>query len=136
MGTLGERIRHAYLARGMNRNQFAKALNVYYQQVLHWERGKAAPNLTHLVEIARSTGVSADWLLGLEDQSGEVPTTPRVVDEVLTEVGEQLADGSRALVRSIPWDANVSAGTIRSYVFDLMLAQKRAAEPTPRRKGK
>jgi transcriptional regulator with XRE-family HTH domain len=120
----------------MNRNQFAKALNVYYQQVLHWERGKAAPNLTHLVEIARSTGVSADWLLGLEDQSGEVPTTPRVVDEVLTEVGEQLADGSRALVRSIPWDANVSAGTIRSYVFDLMLAQKRAAEPTPRRKGK
>jgi transcriptional regulator with XRE-family HTH domain len=130
---LGERIRRAYVARGLNRNQLSKEIDVYYHHVLKWEQGKTSPNIANLIAIARATGVSTDWLLGLDRRETEVPP---VVDAVIAELAEQLDDDLKQQIRAIPWRTSVSTGTVRSYAFDLMLEKRRAQPPERVRRRK
>jgi transcriptional regulator with XRE-family HTH domain len=45
----------------------SKILNVSHSTVLRWEKGEISPSIEHLYNIAIHFGVSADYLLGLED---------------------------------------------------------------------
>ncbi len=62
--TLGQRIRAAYLARGMNRSQFQRALGVAYTTILAWERDESVPTLENLAAASVVLGVSTSFLRG------------------------------------------------------------------------
>ncbi len=65
--TVGERIRAAYLAKGMNRSQFQRAIGAAYTTVLAWERDESAISSEYLRAASVVTGVPTSILLG-EDE--------------------------------------------------------------------
>lgn len=71
--TLGERMRAAYLAKGLNRSQFVRALGVSYPTAMRWESNQTAPSLDELHAISAITGVPVAVLL----QDGGPMTGPQ-----------------------------------------------------------
>ena len=53
--------------RGISQQMMGNLLAVSQDTVSLWERGKSQPDIGAIVRICRVCGVSADWLLGLED---------------------------------------------------------------------
>ena len=45
----------------------SKKLNVSHSTLLRWESGEITPSIEHLYNIALYFGVSADYLIGLEE---------------------------------------------------------------------
>lgn len=65
---MGERIQEARKAAGYETiRAFAEALGCNYSQVVRWEKGDYSPRIEALAAIASLCGVSADYLLGLEE---------------------------------------------------------------------
>ena len=54
----------------MSQYELAKALQVSQSAVAKWELGKTEPTSSALVAISKFFGVSADYLLELEDEFG------------------------------------------------------------------
>lgn len=54
----------------MSQYELAKALQVSQSAVAKWELGKTEPTSSALVSISKFFGVSADFLLELEDEFG------------------------------------------------------------------
>lgn len=54
----------------MSQYELAKALQVSQSAVAKWELGKTEPTSSALVSISKFFGVSADYLLELEDEFG------------------------------------------------------------------
>lgn len=54
----------------MSQYELAKALQVSQSAVAKWELGKTEPTSSALVSISNFFGVSADYLLELEDEFG------------------------------------------------------------------
>lgn len=54
----------------MSQYELAKALQVSQSAVAKWELGKTEPRSSALVSISKFFGVSADYLLELEDEFG------------------------------------------------------------------
>lgn len=54
----------------MSQYELAKALQVSQSAVAKWELGKTEPTSAALVSISKFFGVSADYLLELEDEFG------------------------------------------------------------------
>jgi len=74
--TVGQRIRAAYLHRGLNRSQLQRALGVAYTTILSWERDEAVPNTENLNGLSVLLGVTTSWILG-EPEGGAVVTEPQ-----------------------------------------------------------
>ncbi len=62
--TVGDRIAKARHLAGMTLRDLAEPLSVTHATVSNWERGVCPPRPIYLREIARLTGVDAEWLLG------------------------------------------------------------------------
>jgi transcriptional regulator with XRE-family HTH domain len=64
-----KRLKQAREARGLSQNGLAAALGgeVTQSAVSYWESGKNLPATEMLRELCGVLGVSADWLLGLDD---------------------------------------------------------------------
>ena len=45
----------------------SKILKVSHSTILRWENGSINPSIEHLYNLAKYFGISADYLLGLED---------------------------------------------------------------------
>ena len=45
----------------------SKILTVSHSTILRWERGEITPSIEYLFKICQLFGISADYLLGLED---------------------------------------------------------------------
>lgn len=45
----------------------SKILTVSHSTILRWERGEITPSIEYLFKICQHFGISADYLLGLED---------------------------------------------------------------------
>jgi len=70
--TLGERIKLARENADLSRADIAKHFGVTVQAVGAWERNVSRPDYDILVEFAKLTDVTTDWLLGLQE---ELPPT-------------------------------------------------------------
>lgn len=78
---IGNRLKRARLNAGFSSmKQVSDALGLERTRYLKWEHGDAQPSLDMLVRLCRLFDVSADYLLGLEDD-GEALLT---ADEILT----------------------------------------------------
>lgn len=65
MGTFGENLKT--LRGSLSQAVFANSVGLKQQRYANYESGLREPDLTTLREICLSTGVSADWLLGIGD---------------------------------------------------------------------
>ncbi len=54
----------------LNQTQLAQLIGVKQSQISEWLKGKAKPGYDTLKNMAASLNVSADYLLGLEDETG------------------------------------------------------------------
>ncbi len=64
---LGARIRDVRKNAGMTQKDLSALLAVSHHAVWCWEAGKMQPTPEHLTDLARTLGVSTDWLLGRDD---------------------------------------------------------------------
>jgi repressor LexA len=64
-------IKSLRVERGMSQKKLADCLNVNQTTVSSWEANKKYPDFFHIIEITKYFHVSADYLLGLEGESGE-----------------------------------------------------------------
>lgn len=55
---------------GFTQTQLAQIIGVKQSQVSEWLKGKAKPGYDTLKAMAQNLGVSSDYLLGLEDETG------------------------------------------------------------------
>ena len=84
---MGERLKRARLNAGFSTmKQVSDALGLERTRYLKWEHGDAVPSLDMLVRLCRLFGVSADYLLGLEEEearltSDEIVVLKRMVKE-------------------------------------------------------
>ena len=62
-----ERLKEVRVENKMTTSQLASILGVSHTTIGRWERGEILPSIEHLYNIAKYFGVSADYLLGLED---------------------------------------------------------------------
>jgi len=86
---------------------FAKRLGVKQATYSTWERGIKDPASSTIVVIASRLGVSADYLLGLSDDSGALPSGERErLEARVSELEGQLHD------------AEVSIRTLRETILE------------------
>ena len=67
METFGERLES--LRNGMTQKEFAASLQTPINTYTNWVRGIREPSMSALVNLCTHLSVSADWLLGLSDNS-------------------------------------------------------------------
>ena len=63
---LDRRIQELRIAFGWNQVELAKRLNVSKQTVSNWENDNIQPSIEMLVRLAKTFGVTTDYLLGLD----------------------------------------------------------------------
>ena len=54
----------------LTQTELAKIINVKQAQISEWKKGKAKPGYDSLKQMAKGLNLSADYLLGLEDETG------------------------------------------------------------------
>ena len=67
MRKFSERLRELREERGLSQNQLAKQTGFSSTSVSRWENGEADIASDYLIILCKFFGVSADYLLGLED---------------------------------------------------------------------
>ena len=65
-----ERFKELRKTKNLSQKQLAEILRTTNSSICDWECGRSQPDFEALVRIAVYFGVSADYLLGLEDESG------------------------------------------------------------------
>lgn len=66
--TFRVRFRRSLVLAGASHAQLCRALGVSKEGVRNWGRGRCLPDARKLAHLAIELGVSADYLLGIEDQ--------------------------------------------------------------------
>ena len=70
MKVIGKRINELRLEKKLTQKELANAVNIGQASISEWEKGTHEPNATAIKILAVFFGVSADYLLGLEDETG------------------------------------------------------------------
>lgn len=65
--TFAERLKDLRLEKNLSALKLSKELGVDDNTILRWEKGLMVPNIINLYKIATYFGVSADYLIGLEN---------------------------------------------------------------------
>ena len=73
--TISEKIYRCRKANGLSQEELAGLLGVSRHSVSKWETGDALPEIGKLLPMAKSFGVTTDWLL---DEGKEYPYQPPV----------------------------------------------------------
>lgn len=64
------RLKELRKEQGLTQKQLAEKLNISDDCVHFWEKGKSQPDINTIRKICLFFEVSADYLIGLEDESG------------------------------------------------------------------
>ncbi len=67
MNKFAERFKELRIEKNLSQEDISKALNYKQSGISKWEKGKTEPPYDILIEIVKFFGVTADYLLGLED---------------------------------------------------------------------
>lgn len=70
MTVFQQRLRELRAEQGLTQGALASLLRTTDDSIYSWEKGRSEPPFAMLTEICRVFHVSADYLLGLEDESG------------------------------------------------------------------
>ncbi len=69
---LGEKIQYCRKKVGMSQDALAEKIGVSRQAISKWELGEAVPEISNLASLAKTFGVTVDWLISEEDVPEEV----------------------------------------------------------------
>lgn len=69
MVVFGDKLKECRLDAHMTQSQLAAMLSVSKTTICQWETHKQEPSLEDVVKIAHIFGVSADYLLGMEEET-------------------------------------------------------------------
>lgn len=67
---VGQRIKELRVERGLNQRELAVEIKVSQPTVAAWENEENEPKATYIYRLSKFFKVSADFLLGLEDELG------------------------------------------------------------------
>lgn len=67
----GERLKELRKERGLTQTQFAKLINTTQKNISKYELEQLDLNTETIILICKTLNISADYLLGLEDETGE-----------------------------------------------------------------
>lgn len=67
MVNVGSKIKLWRTNRGINQKQMAALTGFILRALQGWERGETSPSLDAVVALALAMNVTADWLLGLDE---------------------------------------------------------------------
>lgn len=70
MNTFGERLKELRVEKGWTIERLAKEIHHAKSAVSYWENNQKEPTLSAIKELCFLFGVSADYLIGLEDDNG------------------------------------------------------------------
>ena len=73
---LSEKILYCRKKAMLSQEALAERVGVSRQAVSKWETGEAVPEVTKLLGLAQTFGVSTDWLLSEDDPAPEAPVEP------------------------------------------------------------
>ena len=73
---LSEKILYCRKKAMLSQEALAERIGVSRQAVSKWETGEAVPEVTKLLGLAQTFGVSTDWLLSEDDPAPEAPAEP------------------------------------------------------------
>lgn len=66
---IGKKIKFSRVEKGLTQERLAECLGVSAQAVSKWERGMTYPDISVIPLLSKALGVSADALLGIENES-------------------------------------------------------------------
>lgn len=95
---------------GLSQEALAEKLGVSRQAVSKWETGDAVPELGKLSLLAKTFGVSADWLLS--EDAPEEPETGRPSPSETQDILERLPSFFSRLFRRYGWLAGIYLAVI------------------------
>lgn len=109
MQNYGNRIREARLAKGYTQTEAAQQIGVIQQAWQRLEGGKLDPRMSTIAKVCELLNVSADWIMGLDDQSFAYTTDEfesfymKVIDLVCMLEDEELIsnDATNELINGI-----------------------------------
>ncbi|MCL2061984.1 MAG: helix-turn-helix domain-containing protein [Firmicutes bacterium] len=64
---LPQRLKELRIEKGLSQRNLSKATGLSQPAIVHWENNKRVPNAEVVMVIANFFGVTAGYLLGLED---------------------------------------------------------------------
>ena len=64
------KLKELRLEKGITQYNLAKEIGCNQSMIVRWERGECEPPETYIKKVALYFDVSADYLLGIEDESG------------------------------------------------------------------
>ena len=67
--------------KGLSQTELAKILGVTYFSVGDWERNRCQPSIEILIKLSEIFNVSIDYLVGREDDFGNVATKSNVTEK-------------------------------------------------------
>lgn len=67
--SLADRIKSLRESAGLTQSEIARRLGISRSGVNAWEMGLSVPSTQYIVELARTYGVSTDYLLGMKETS-------------------------------------------------------------------
>lgn len=70
MDILSLRIKELRKEKNLTQRQLAEILNTTDDSIFSWEKGRSQPSIEAIKKICIYFDVSADYLLGLEDETG------------------------------------------------------------------
>lgn len=70
MKEIGRIIREERIHKNLTQAQLAGQIGVTQDSISLWEKGKRIPDTQYVIALCKVFGISADYLLGLEDESG------------------------------------------------------------------
>lgn len=71
METFGSKLKELRIERGLTQKQLAQKIGSAQSAVYYWEADKQEPSISSLKKICELFEVSADYLLGLDDNFGK-----------------------------------------------------------------
>lgn len=100
MNELGKRIKELRLLNNISQPQLAKAIGVSNGIISQWENGKVEPKACYICELVKFFNVSADCLLGLSNEQGQI-----IINSMLNDTENHLLAEFRKLKSDMQSDA-------------------------------
>lgn len=105
MNRICDIIKSERLNRNLTQKELAAALGVTQDSISLWEIGKRIPDTNYIIELSKIFGISAGYLLGLEDDFGartdiQTNDTYTIEEQKFVEDIRKLSPGLRDILRS------------------------------------
>ena len=91
MGKFSENIKELRTNTGLNQTVVANSLGLQYFTLGKWEQGRAEPSIEDLTKLADFFNVSIDYLVGREDDFGNITVSGQSTDQLTKDERELLS---------------------------------------------